>query len=236
MKKKLSFLALAAIVLFSCNSNTNDTTADKDSTTIDTTTAPAPAQLPDLLVVQHKVTNFNKWKPGYEMHDSARVSAGLHAYVIGRGVEADSNTVLVAMRMDDTAKAKQMLTDPAMKTTMQKAGVVGKPIINMVHVQWMDANTNSTTSRVLVMHKVKDFDTWKKAFDSHKQMRMDAGLSDRIIATNIDDNHMVDVVFSISDMAKAKAFMNSKELKDKMAEAGVEGKPTVFIYNVVQQY
>jgi hypothetical protein len=37
-------------------------------------------------------------------------------------------------------------------------------------------------------------------------------------------------------MAKAKAFMQSKDLKDKMEKAGVEGKPASFFYNIVQMY
>ena len=37
-------------------------------------------------------------------------------------------------------------------------------------------------------------------------------------------------------MQKAEAFMASKDLKDKMAEAGVVGPPDIFFYKVVQQY
>jgi hypothetical protein len=37
-------------------------------------------------------------------------------------------------------------------------------------------------------------------------------------------------------MAKAKAFLQSKDLKDKMEKAGVEGKPIPFYYNIVKMY
>ena len=47
---------------------------------------------------------------------------------------------------------------------------------------------------------------------------------------------MVTLVFAVSDMAKAKAFTTSKDLKDKMMAAGVEGPPTMFFYNVVKKY
>jgi hypothetical protein len=92
------------------------------------------------------------------------------------------------------------------------------------------------TVRVMVTHKVKDWDAWKAAFDSHKQMRMDAGIIDRIIGHDVDDSHLVRIVFAITDMAKAKAFMDSKELKDKMATAGVEGPPTFFYYTIAKKY
>ena len=85
-------------------------------------------------------------------------------------------------------------------------------------------------------HKVKDWDAWKKEFDDHKQVRMDAGLIDRALGHDINDNHQVEIVFAVTDMAKAKAFLQSKDLKDKMEKAGVEGKPDAFFYNIVKMY
>jgi hypothetical protein len=52
----------------------------------------------------------------------------------------------------------------------------------------------------------------------------------------VGDNHKVTIVFAISDMEKAKAFMASKDLKDKMAEAGVDGPPTFFFYKIAAKY
>jgi len=37
-------------------------------------------------------------------------------------------------------------------------------------------------------------------------------------------------------MKKATDFMNSKDLKDKMKDAGVVGPPDVFMYHAVKQY
>jgi hypothetical protein len=65
---------------------------------------------------------------------------------------------------------------------------------------------------------------------------MDAGLIDRVVGHSIGDNHMVTVVCAITDMAKAKAFMKSKDLKDRMAKSGVEGPPSIFFYNIVEKY
>ena len=43
-------------------------------------------------------------------------------------------------------------------------------------------------------------------------------------------------VFAVADVAKAKAFMNSDDLKHRMNEAGVEGPPDVFMYKIAQRY
>lgn len=99
-----------------------------------------------------------------------------------------------------------------------------------------DTTALQQTVRVMIKHKVKDWDAWKKAFDDHKQSRINAGLTDRVVAYTVGDNHMVTLVFAVTDMAKAKTFMNSKDLADKMKAGGVEGPPSIFFYNIVKKY
>lgn len=239
MKQFKIFTATALVftLLMSCNNSDNKTATTDSTKTTDSTVATAPAtptvQTSDIVVIKHKVQNFTKWKAAYDSHDSANLAAGLHNFVIGRGVE-DSNMVLVALRADDTTKAKQFLADKALKAAMQKAGVVSAPSMMIVH---MERFLNDTVSnRVIVSHKVKDFTAWKKVFDSHKDTRVNAGLADRSIGRSINDSNMVTLVFNILDMNKAKAFMSSKDLKDRMAESGVISKPEVLVYHVVNQY
>ncbi len=242
--KQIKFLltSVAASMLFlffSCNQGgekkENDTAVD---TTMAKTPAPTPAPVSkpaNTLIIMHKVANYAKWKLAYDSHDSARVANGLHNNIVARGVN-DSNMVLIALRMDDATKAKEFTARPDLKTTMQKGGVIGMPSFNYVDVQMLDTSTNAQTTRVILTHKVKDWDAWKKEFDSHKQVRMDAGLRDRAVGYSVGDNHSVTVVCTVSDMKKAEAFFKSADLKEKMEKAGVEGPPTVFFYNVVQKY
>ena len=240
--KQFSFSATIAMALSmalficSCNSGGEKTTTD---TTVDTTkkmSEPAPPAKPgNVLVIMHKVANYAKWLPEYESHDSTRQAHGLTNYVIGRGIE-DSNMLHVVLKMSDVSKAKELIASPEMKERMMKAGVEGKPAFEFIELVMLDPSTPAQTARLRVTHKVKDWDAWKKEFDGSKQARMDAGLVDRAIGHSVDDNHMVSVVFMITDMAKAKAFMNSQDLKDRMSKAGVEGPPTFFFYNVAKKY
>ena len=228
------------LFLFSCNSGGEKKAAE---TTADTATAvkapepePTPAsRLGNVLIIQHKVANFAKWKQAYESHDSARRANGLTNFIIGRGMN-DSNMVVVILKMDDVNKAKELTGSQEMKERMQNAGVIGKPTFNYLDVVMNDTSLIEQNARLMVTHKVKDWDAWKKEFDSHKQARMDAGLIDRGLGYSDGDNHQVSIVFAVTDMKKAKGFMNSKDLKDKMAKAGVEGPPTFFFYNIVQKY
>jgi len=249
--KQSRFLATITVVtcmslfLFSCGSGGDKTTEPATdstaATTADTTTAakpsePAPAPKPfNLLIIQHKVANFARWKPLYESHDSVRRAAGLTNFILGRGLN-DSNMVLVMLLMNDVNKAKELGASKGLKDRMQKGGVVGKPTIDYLDVISSDTSKIDQTARLMVTHKVKDWDAWKKEFDDHKQARIDAGLLDRGVGYSDGDNHKVTIIFAVTDMQKANAFLNSKDLKDKMAKAGVEGVPTFFYYNIVQKY
>ncbi|MBC7829267.1 MAG: hypothetical protein H7122_16080 [Chitinophagaceae bacterium] len=231
----------AAMILFFSSCGDNEEKTETDAVTTDTaaaaTTTPEPAavaQPVNIMIVKHKVANFSKWKPSYESHDSMRLASGIHSFVIGRGVQ-DSNMVMVAVKVDDVEKAKAFSKDPGLKKAMQQGGVVGTPTIMLLTVPYLSASDNSTL-RSMVTHTVKDWEAWKTGFESNRQVRLDNGLTDRAYGYDVDDNHKVTVVVSITDTAKANAFMKSDLLKQKMKEGGVVGEPTRFIYRVVQTY
>lgn len=194
-----------------------------------------PSGPTSIMMIRHKVADFSKWKTGYESHDSMRLVSGLHNYVIAKGIE-DPDMVLVALTMDDIDKAKAFAASPNLKAKMKEVGVTGTPIIDFLHSEMNDTTAIQATIRVMVRSKVKDWDIWKKSFDGHKQARIDAGLTDRVISYTVGDNHNVTLVFAVADMEKAKAFMNSQDLKDKMKEAGVEGPPDIFFYRIAKRY
>jgi hypothetical protein len=245
--KQVKFLATITVAgmlfLSSCNSGeekkTDESTADTSTVKTDTSTAATvatPSSGPtSIMTIKHKVANYAKWKPFYDAHDSARQANGLHNYIIARGTE-DSNMVLIALRMDDVDKAKAFAALPDLKSTMKKAGVTGPPSFDYLTSVMNDTTAIQQTVRLMAKSKVKDFDVWKKSFDDHKQARIDAGLTDRVIAYTTGNNHNVTLVFAVADVAKAKAFINSKDLKDRMKEAGVEGPPNFFFYRIVEKY
>jgi hypothetical protein len=138
--------------------------------------------------------------------------------------------------MDDVEKAKAFAASPDLKAKMKEVGVTGVQVMDFIESVLNDTTAIQATVRVMIRHKVKDWDAWKKAFDSHKQTRTDAGLSDRVVAHTVGDNHNVTLVFAVADIDKAKAFMNSQDLKDKMKEAGVDGPPDIFFYRITQKY
>ena len=238
----VSFLA-AVLFLSSCNGNeenTNTGTRGSDSTSTTATPEPVtPSTIistpQSMMVVKHKVSNFAKWKASYDAHDSMRLAGGMHSYVIGRGVD-DSNMVMVAVKAEDMTKAKAFAKDPSLKAAMKKSGVTGTPSISFTTVVYQDMSKNMSDLRSMTTFTVKDWNAWKTAFESNRQLRTDNGVTDRAYGYDADDNHKVTLVVAINDTAKANAYWKSDLIKQNRAESGVVGEVKRYVYRVVQKY
>ena len=84
---------------------------------------------------------------------------------------------------------------------------------------------------LIVRHKVKDFTTWKPGFEAHKSAQVAAGLTNPRLFRSADDSSEVVILFDAADIGKAKAFVASADLKEKMTAVGVVDKPDLYFLN-----
>ena len=78
---------------------------------------------------------------------------------------------------------------------------------------------------LLVRHKVADFDNWKRFFDSHVIAQQESGLRVEKVLRNLDDPTEVVPWFEVTDLEKARAFVNSPEVPDARQQSGVVDQP-----------
>ena len=240
----LLLYASGVFFLASCNNNGSEDKTTTDSSTASTTTT-TPATTPEvntvittpqsMMTATHKVANFAKWLASYEAHDSMRLANGIHSYVIGRGM-TDSNMVLVAVKVDDMAKAKAFAKDPSLKQAMQKGGVVGAPTMSFTTTTWQDTAQLGTPLRSRTEFMVKDWAVWEKNFQDGKQERIDNGILTRAYGHDPDNDKKVYLVTAVVDTAKAFAYYKSDALKARRAAGGVISEPKRFLFNVVKRY
>ena len=236
----LLFCAMV-FLLVSCSGGESEKKTSTDSTATDTTRAVVAPKVTTIttpefmLVVIHKVANYAKWKASYDAHDSARLANGIHNYVIGRGFK-DSNMVMVALKVDDSAKAKAFAKDPGLKKAMQKGGVLGMPTVALNKMVFQDTVMMSTDLRARATYMVKDWAAWQKAFEEGKKDIMENGITLRAYGHSADNDKKIIVVTAITDTAKAFAFYKSDELKKRGVAVGKVGEIDRFLYRVVQHY
>ena len=242
--KLAGMLLYAAIAFFftSCSGGGTGEKASSDSTTVDSAKIAVTTKIntiittpQSMMVAKHKVSNFAKWKASYDQHDSLRLVNGIHSYVIGRGAQ-DSNMVLVAVKVDDMAKAKAFAKDPSLKQAMQKGGVTGTPSFTFVTITFQDTAAISSDLRSRTTFTVKDWNAWQKSFQEGEQERIDNGITVRAFGHDTDDDKKVVLVTAIMDTTKAYAYWKSDMLKQRRAASGVVGEPERFVYRVVQRY
>lgn len=82
---------------------------------------------------------------------------------------------------------------------------------------------------LLIRHKVKDFKKWKAGYDAHGPAREGAGLKEHCLLRNNKSRNEVFILFEAGDLARAKAFCASADLRAAMKKAGVTGKPELSI-------
>jgi hypothetical protein len=80
---------------------------------------------------------------------------------------------------------------------------------------------------MLVRHKVRDFSAWKPGYDAHLPKRVEAGLTEVHVLRGAQDANEVVILFKAADLARAKGFAESADLREKMKEVGVVDKPDI---------
>ncbi len=81
---------------------------------------------------------------------------------------------------------------------------------------------------ILVRHRVKDYAKWKDAFDEHADVRKMAGSKGGRLFREEKDPNNVAILLEWDDMARARIFFESGDLKRVMERAGVADRPEIF--------
>lgn len=235
-----SLAAFLAIACFGCNNNAPTTAATTDTMKtdamkVDSAKPAAAAAMPvlaapfDIAEVNETVKDYATWKPGYDTTASVRTAAGLDKLVLAQVIDKP-NMVQAVYKITDGKKVTDFFAKPEVKAIIQKAGVIGKSDIFLLHV--IRFNPDSKEKQwVEITHKVKNFDAWLKVYDEEgKEKRMAEGMVDVVLARGTLDSNIVHIVFDIKDMARAKAAIASEEKKKLMMSAGVIGIPKIVYY------
>lgn len=87
--------------------------------------------------------------------------------------------------------------------------------------------------KVIVTHEVKDFSTWKTAFDEGEGDRTNAGVRLNGLYTAHDNPNHVTISTEFPNIESVNRFLGNPNLQASMEKGGVIGKPDVLILNKV---
>ena len=80
----------------------------------------------------------------------------------------------------------------------------------------------------LTVHfKVKDFNAWRTSYNGHEKNRASAGITNGRVFRSADDQNDVVILQDVADVAKARTWLGSDEMKTTMEKSGVLGSPSI---------
>ena len=88
---------------------------------------------------------------------------------------------------------------------------------------------------LFVKHSVEDFRNWKVVYDEFGSTRRTLGVTGASVHQDPQDPNMLTVTHQFATMDAAQTFANSNELKNAMMNAGVVGRPDVWITTDVER-
>jgi hypothetical protein len=88
-------------------------------------------------------------------------------------------------------------------------------------------NTQQRNENLTVHFKVKDYAAWRTSYDGREKNRLAAGITNGRVFRRAEDPNDVVVVQDVADVAKARAWFASDDLKTAMQKSGVIGSPSI---------
>lgn len=226
MKKALFTLLgvlCISVLIVGCSSKEEGKKAEE--TMAEETTAETEMEMPaasKTVFLQHDVADYAAWRPLYDADAARRAEAGLKE--AGVYQDADNpNNVLVVWETGNLDAFNAMLADSNLAEKMKEAGVTSAP------ETWVGGDLREGSGITFVKHEVTDYAAWRPVYDADAARRMESGLEEMGVYRATDNANMILMMFSADDGNAAKMMMESEDLAAKMQEAGVVGKPEVWM-------
>jgi hypothetical protein len=85
----------------------------------------------------------------------------------------------------------------------------------------------SNSENVTIHLKVKDYAAWRAGYDGHEKNRVSAGITNGRVFRRAEDPNDVVILQDVADVAKARTWLGSDDLKAEMQKSGVIGSPSI---------
>lgn len=182
------------------------------------------------VVITHEVESYDAWKSAFDRHATTRKGAGVVAAHVNRHAE-HPNRVSVYLGATDRSQLSAFIGSTDLMETMRAAGVMGPPHIVEVTPVEDQTRKDRPLPALMVRHEVRDWATWKAAFDADAPARQRAGIVGHAVNRSADSPNVVVVYLQAESLDALRAFASSADLKATMQNAGVVGAPDLSFVN-----
>lgn len=181
---------------------------------------------PYAALITHRVEDVDRWKAGFDDHESARRAAGILGHHINRAQD-DPHLITLFLALSDLDQAKAFTSSPDLGEVMQKVGIVSGP-----EIQWLQPIREEVVSHrqfpaFLLRHRVAAFDTWLAGYDAAAELHQSAGIIGHAANRSLDDPSLITVYHQAESFDALHSFLADPQRQAGMREAGVTSEPEV---------
>jgi hypothetical protein len=83
------------------------------------------------LLTQHRVQNYDAWRPHFDRHEQTRQAHGITNPRVYRNAN-DPNDLVLLFDVADIERAKEFGQSEGLRSTMEKVGVIMPPTVRVV--------------------------------------------------------------------------------------------------------
>jgi hypothetical protein len=88
-------------------------------------------------------------------------------------------------------------------------------------------NAQHSNENLTIHLKVKDYAIWRTGYDGREKSRVSAGITNGRVFRHAEDQNDVVILQDVADVAKARTWLASDEMKAAMDKGGVVGSPNI---------
>jgi hypothetical protein len=81
-----------------------------------------------------------------------------------------------------------------------------------------------------IRHHVRDYDAWRKVYDDFASVQDAGGVKERAVYRSVADGNDLLVTHLFDNADQANTFLAGAELRQAMGDAGVDGGPTIDLF------
>ena len=216
---------VAGVLLISCSGGSTSGAAEEATAEEAATTEEAgPKYSQETAVgVFHDVADVDAWTAAYESMSDPE------GRIVVMTSNENPNRLAVLEWTESHAAGKEFFGSDDFKAITDSIGVVGEIQTVYYDIKELD-DQPALQYAIAIGHEVSDYDAWKVKFDEDADARNEAGVKFEALSTDADNPNMVYIMFSTNDLDGAMEMIESEDLKQKMADAGVIGEPEVSIW------
>jgi hypothetical protein len=186
---------------------------------------------PVATLVIHRVADWEAFKRAFDEHRAARKEASILGHHVNRGAD-DPNMVYIYTPASDVNRLRAFIDSAGLGDAMKKATVKDEPDITFMTPMSADFIPDQMLPGMIVKHEVRNYDRWRAAYDDFDTHRRQVGIIGHAVNQELGNANNVILYHQADDLGTLRAFVESAELREAMARAGVVGEPEIHFVQV----